>query len=200
MKEIKVKHYSPNVVYVLKVWGTHYYVGAHTVSYKKFLREKEIIGSSGCHLSYAYRINQVTRQEVFDNIELFHVEEYQTKEEALEREMELIKEYQDKYGSLCLNICASNKVKNKGIPCSEATKEKQRQAMTGHKFDEGFCLKVSKGNGGRPVHQFDLDGNFIAKYPYLAKTKDKGFNPSHIGDVCKGKRHTASGYIWRYAE
>lgn len=53
---------------------------------------------------------------------------------------------------------------------------------------------------GQTVKQYDLQNNFIQSFPSLnAAAKALGKNGvSHISDVCKGKRKTAYGYIWRF--
>ena len=62
---------------------------------------------------------------------------------------------------------------------------------------------------GIMVNQYDLHNNFIQTFPSLqaaAKAlgkmkskKDRGA-ASHIGEVCRGKRKTAYGFIWKFAE
>ena len=51
----------------------------------------------------------------------------------------------------------------------------------------------------KPVFQYDLNGNFIKKYYGIAEAqKETGILFQNISKVCKGKRNTAGGYIWRY--
>lgn len=66
---------------------------------------------------------------------------------------------------------------------------------------------VTQQKMGKPVNQYDLKGNYIQTYPSssdaavaLGKltTTSRGAS-SHITDVCKGKRKTAYGYMWKYA-
>ena len=90
-------------------------------------------------------------------------------------------------------------------------------------IDAGYAGKILKMRGepiidqsivnrtklGHPVNQYDLQGNYIQTFPSvknaaisLGKLKnyaDRGCI-SHISDVCKGKRKTAYGYIWRYVD
>ena len=50
------------------------------------------------------------------------------------------------------------------------------------------------------INQYDLDGNYIQTFP-SAHEAAKSLNKkgvSHITDVCKGRRKTAYGYIWKY--
>ena len=61
---------------------------------------------------------------------------------------------------------------------------------------------------GKPVNQYDLSGNYIKTFPSssdaaiaLGKlTSTSRGASSHISDVCKGKRKTAYGYIWKYVQ
>ena len=54
---------------------------------------------------------------------------------------------------------------------------------------------------GNIIYQYDLNMNFIQAFPSVhaaAKALNKT-GVSHISDVCKGKRKTAYGFIWRFA-
>lgn len=54
---------------------------------------------------------------------------------------------------------------------------------------------------GRPVLQYSEEGELIAEYCSIGeawrKTKT---SREHIGEVCKGKRKTAGGHMWKYKE
>ena len=68
---------------------------------------------------------------------------------------------------------------------------------------ESFSSKqVNLIKYGQTINQFDLNGQYIQSFPSIkaaaAFLNKKGV--SHISDVCKGKRKTAYGYIWKYAE
>lgn len=53
----------------------------------------------------------------------------------------------------------------------------------------------------KKINQCDLQGNFIKTWNSTREIERKlGFAHSHIGNVCKQKRKTAYGYIWRYAD
>ena len=68
---------------------------------------------------------------------------------------------------------------------------------------DGYSINQEKY--GNIINQYDLNGNYITTFPSAksaaiamqGKTKKPGI--SHITDVCKGKRKTAYGYIWRFA-
>lgn len=57
------------------------------------------------------------------------------------------------------------------------------------------------------INQYDLDGNFIKSFPSITQAaRDLGKITltsrgavNHISEVCKGKRKTAYGYIWKYS-
>lgn len=60
--------------------------------------------------------------------------------------------------------------------------------------------KLSKGRGV-PVKCLSLDGKVLGFYDnILLASKATGANDRHISCVCKGKRKTAGGYKWEYAE
>lgn len=50
----------------------------------------------------------------------------------------------------------------------------------------------------KPVVQFDLDGNFIAKYHSMIDAKRQtGIDNGHISKVCLGERKTAGKFKWK---
>ena len=56
---------------------------------------------------------------------------------------------------------------------------------------------------GKLINQYTLAGEYLSTYPSLreaARAIGKDGGASHINDVCKGKRKTAYGYIWKYSE
>ena len=70
------------------------------------------------------------------------------------------------------------------------------------------CSEVNQKKLGKIVEQYDLSGKYIRSFPSTktaAESLDKVTSTSkgatsHISDVCKGKRKTAYGYIWKFAE
>lgn len=48
------------------------------------------------------------------------------------------------------------------------------------------------------VGQYDQNGNLIAVFPSVTEAEKAVPTGRHIGAVCKGKRKTAGGYIWKY--
>lgn len=64
---------------------------------------------------------------------------------------------------------------------------------------------INNGNNGylkhKEVHQYDLNGNYIASY-YSQKEAEAqtGANRNSICDVCKGRALSAGGYLWSYTK
>ena len=63
-------------------------------------------------------------------------------------------------------------------------------------------ISTNKGlfnKGHKSVRQFDLDNNFIAEYISLHDAeRQTGILSQNISKVCKGKRKSTGGYLWRY--
>ena len=73
---------------------------------------------------------------------------------------------------------------------------------TNHAFKLGLCKRKHKGEHhfAKKVIQYDLQGIFIKKWDCIIDIKEQlKINGSNIGECCKGRRKTAGGYIWRYA-
>lgn len=59
----------------------------------------------------------------------------------------------------------------------------------------------TKIKSSRPVLQFDLEGNLVAEYYGTVEAeKHTGIDNSNIIRCCRGKRHKAGGFIWKYKE
>jgi group I intron endonuclease len=101
----------------------------------------------------------------------------------------------------------------KGKHRSEETKKKISEKMRGENnpfygkhHSEESKKKMSeshKGNNAKPILMYDEEGNFIRKFNSIADAneyfgKDRGC--SNIKMCLRGKRKTAYGYIFRYAE
>jgi hypothetical protein len=57
----------------------------------------------------------------------------------------------------------------------------------------------TKAKKSKPVLQYDLQGNFIAKYFGIKEASRKvGISDSLIIDVCKGKYPQGKGFVWKY--
>lgn len=86
----------------------------------------------------------------------------------------------------------------KGIPQPKDRVEKMRITKTGVKLSDEQKLKL-KGRGNKAITQFDTEGNFIR---HFASAKEAGESlkiiKGDITQVCKGKRKTRGGFIFKY--
>lgn len=73
-----------------------------------------------------------------------------------------------------------------------------------HAWDTGLKIKKtgSQNHRSRKVNQYDLEGNLIKCYDSIkqAQTENNKKKSIHIIGVCRKRRKTAGGYIWRYAD
>ena len=82
-------------------------------------------------------------------------------------------------------------------------------------YDVGHCSKILTTFGiskddkrlhasqlsYKPVLQIDKDTDeIVAIFPSIQAAEEATGNGKHIASVCKGKRKTAAGYKWRYAD
>lgn len=74
-------------------------------------------------------------------------------------------------------------------------------------FNENCCFPLAIENKrnsaikrkGKPVIQYDLDGNEIARYRGQNEAgRLTGISGANISQVCNNLRKTAGGFIWRY--
>jgi len=80
---------------------------------------------------------------------------------------------------------------NKGIPCSESTKKKIKDKLTG----------ISNVNSYKPIIQYDLNYIMIKKYKCIKDAVDESngfFSSGKISSCCLGKRKHHRGFIWKY--
>lgn len=68
-----------------------------------------------------------------------------------------------------------------------------------YKIEELLKKPYGKELKCKPINQYTLDGTFIASYNSVKEAAQKYCN-SHIGDVCNGRRKSAAGFIWKWAE
>lgn len=136
----------------------------------------------------------------------------------------LLKQYKDKggYMRVCLTknnirkmyfvhrIVALNFIKNNGkLPfINHKDENKQNNCVTNlewcnRKYNNNYGTRSTRAGlkCRKKINQYDLDGNFIKTYDSVMKAKKENSSScgTHISEVCKGKRKSAYGYIWRYA-
>jgi len=95
----------------------------------------------------------------------------------------------------------------KGKPKPEGFGDMMREVRLGVPKPKGFGDKISKANKGKAskkaktVLQYDLQGNFIAKYSNTLEAAAKtNSNSSTISKVCRGIFSQTNGYKWKYGE
>lgn len=99
---------------------------------------------------------------------------------------------------------------------TEETKQKMSRVKLGKKFTPEHCKKIGEANRRRklseetkekisakhckPVLQFDLNGNFIARHRSAeAASKSVGLlSSASIKAAISGRTKTSAGYIWEY--
>lgn len=75
----------------------------------------------------------------------------------------------------------------------------RKEVLQKFKLSDDTYLKRRNNSLSKEVCQFDLNGNFIAKYPSTQEAgRQLGINPSRIQGVCRGIRKTTHGYIFKY--
>lgn len=59
--------------------------------------------------------------------------------------------------------------------------------------------KITNGKCSKAVLQYTKTGEFIREFPSMQEVERKlGISNSKVCCVCKGKRNSAGGYVWRY--
>ena len=62
-----------------------------------------------------------------------------------------------------------------------------------------YGIKGKNNPSSKKVIQYSLNGEFIKKWDCVREAGEElNIFPQHISRVCRGKRKSAKGYIWRY--
>ena len=69
-----------------------------------------------------------------------------------------------------------------------------------YQYNNTFGNRISSAAKSRykPIIQLSLNGEIINEFESIISIKEIGLNYKNISSVCKGKRKTANGYIWKY--
>lgn len=104
------------------------------------------------------------------------------------------KENNDPSNLQCMTIAEHVKLHHTGKVVKEETRRKISESNKGE--------KNYRWNKGRKILKIDkVTGDIVDRYANSKDAERKtGINYRHIGECCRGKRKTAGGYIWRYAE
>ena len=94
--------------------------------------------------------------------------------------------------------------------CKEETKNKISESVKNYynKIDINTkknnlekLKEVIEKKLGKPIAQYDLDGNLIKEYPSISDAGIKStVKKANILHVLTGKNNTAGGYIWKYVD
>jgi predicted GIY-YIG superfamily endonuclease len=62
-------------------------------------------------------------------------------------------------------------------------------------------IKIENNHTGKPILQYDLDGNFIKEWPSSTSVqRELGFNARNVGGCANNENMTSNGYIWRFKD
>ncbi len=77
---------------------------------------------------------------------------------------------------------------------TEESKELIRQKLKGMKRNEQQCINNSRGQGGKPILQYSLEGNFIKEWNTISELLKLGV--SNLSNCLYKNKHYANGYLW----
>lgn len=102
-----------------------------------------------------------------------------------------------KFSKSALSNACNGKIKNlNGFQWKYKHSKKEISKLQKYKKID----KPTKASHGG-INQFDKELNFIAYYPTALQAKRQtGINNANIGLCCLGKRKTAGGFIWKFAD
>ena len=154
----------------------------------------------------------------WDNIQYEILFDGLTKEEACQKEIELIALYKSNnpeygYNRDCGGNCPTEEVKqhlrevNLGKHHSEESKRKMSESRKGRtSWNKGKRMPAGTGEKAGEkqsivTYQYSKDGELIAIYKSVREAARKtGLQSGSIGRCCKGILKTTGGYVWRHEE
>lgn len=135
-----------------------------------------------------------------------------TKEEAEEKEIELIAFYKSNQSDFGYNIANGGNCKG---TVSEETKKKLSIAHIGKKLSQEHIEKIRENSKRQytdelrrkiaeavmiSVSQYTSNGDFVSEYIDAVEAgKAVDIAPTHITACCRDRRKKAKGFIWRYS-
>ena len=85
---------------------------------------------------------------------------------------------------------------HRGKPLSEEHKQK---LSTAHKGIKPTNIEALRRCNMKPINQYDLDGNFVAKHESIRQAANAlGICEQSISACLRGKTRLAGNYVWRY--
>lgn len=145
-----------------------------------------------------HEMDEAIKEVGWDNIQHDILGSNMSKESAMAEERRLIKENNTTNPEYGFNHHPGGTGSNRGIICSDESRDKRRAAMTGR-----FSGVYVGGNSprAREVNQYDKNGNYISTYgstTEAAEAINKDY--SSIVRCCHGEYCTCGGYIWAYKD
>ena len=187
------------------------YMHVNKINHKKYVGITKQKPQTRWRNGYGYdykgsKFNKAIKKYGWDNFEHFILCDNLTEKEAKDLEVFFIKKF-DSYnngyngtlGGDFVSLGNHNKLGKK------LTNEQRKKISESHKGKTSWIkgkhhTDETKIKMAKPVIQYDLNGNFVAEYFGLNEAQRKtGIQQKDITLVCQGKRQTAKGYIWQYA-
>ena len=144
------------------------------------------------------KIYNAIKKYGWENVKHEILYEKLSKEEAEQKEIELIKKYNSNDDMYGYNI--ENGGNHKGKVSNE-TKQKLSKIFNGRKMSDEAKINLIKNIPKKKVYQFDKKGNLLNEYISIREAARKNNIDSGSITLCceKKKNHkTAGGYIWSY--
>lgn len=135
----------------------------------------------------------------WENIEHTILYQNLSKEEAKEKEVELISQYDSTNRDKGYNLS----IGGEGHSGYSPTKETRQKMSDSHKGDRSYWFgKYGRLNPcSRPVLQFTLNGEFVKEWESVrCVQRELGFNRGNLTQCCRGNKKTVGGFIWKYKE
>lgn len=83
---------------------------------------------------------------------------------------------------------------------SEETLRRRSEGLRGRKFSDEHKKKIGDGNS-KAINMITKDGEYIRSFRGARDAElELGISHSHISQCCTGKRKTAGGYMWEFAQ
>ena len=155
----------------------------------------------------------------WDNFNHIVLYEHLTKEDACLKEQKLIKKYNTMDMNYGYNLCEGGNL-TLGYHHTKESKEKmslirkgrykgKNNPMYGKHLTEEHKRKISEAKKGKAnyhtktlykkIDQYDLSGNYIKTWESISSIeKELNIKGTHISRVCRGKRKTTGGYVFKY--
>lgn len=153
--------------------------------------------------------SQSTKKKMSDAMKRFYENHPEMREKSSRRLKELLMSDEGKEFRRKSNLAKDNDEfrKSQSEKCKKANRtkeylEKHSKIIKSLWESEDYANahKGANNHMAQAVKQYDLDGKFIREYDTITQASQiTGVNLSKISAVCKGKRKTSGGYVWKYS-